>query len=220
MRVLVDGASNGPQDEREYHPERRDQEQGTTTKSIDSQGGRNGNNKIEDRLACRKSKLLILLSDAGTLIDGVHVVGEESVTRVLRDDTKRNDDSQSPAITPCAEEVQIASRSVGFLLDTNCFLDLSKLELNSSVVNIPASMMLGKDLKRFFVSILVDKKTGRLRKPPNECKLDQRGNDLDKGDASPGPITVNVCSAPTDARDDWNMLEEMIWRTMVSLSLT
>lgn len=56
------------------------------------------------------SKLLVLFLDTSTFVDDVHVVGENSVARVLRDDTKRNNNGEAPSVTSGLEEIDVASR--------------------------------------------------------------------------------------------------------------
>lgn len=91
-------------------------------------------------------KLLVLLLDSSTLVNDIHVVGEESVTRVLRNDTEGDDDSKAPPVTACLEEIDVSGRCDRFVgLDS--LLDFTVLELNCGVVHVTTSMVLGKNLE-------------------------------------------------------------------------
>jgi hypothetical protein len=163
--VLVRGSSDRPAGERRDHPEDGDKEQRATTKVIDLTGGGNGNNDIENGLASGKSQLLVLRVDTGVFVDSVNVVGENGVTRILGNDTKRDNDTETPQIALGAEEVQIGARPTERLLDSDGFLDFTVLELDGGVVRVAASMPFGQNGQRLFISVLVNEVTGRLRDP-------------------------------------------------------
>jgi hypothetical protein len=95
-----------------------------------------------------------LRSDAGTLVDQIGVVGDDGVTRVLRDDTDGDDDGKPPAVTLGAEEVHVAAGAVGLLLKTEGFADFAELELDGEVLIVAIGMPLGQSLESFFVAVL------------------------------------------------------------------
>jgi hypothetical protein len=185
VRVLVDGTGDGPAHESEDHAEDGGQEERATAELVDAQGSGNGDGEIENGLAGGDAELGVLVGDAGALVDGVHVVGEQSVTRVLRDDTERDDDGQPPAVALGAEEVEVAGGLVGILLDADGLPDLAVLELDCGVVLVAATVPLGEHGQGLLVPVLVDQVTGGFGNPPDEGKLDDRGDDLDEGDGSP-----------------------------------
>jgi len=198
-RVLIDSSDDGPADERANHAEDGNQEKGTTAELVDGQGSCDGDAKIEDGLAGRDTELRVLVGDTGTDVDGVHVVGQNGVTGVLRDDTERDDDGEPPAVTLGAEEVGIAGGLVRVLLDADGLLDLLELELDGGVVGITASVPLGKHVEGLLMAVLVDQVTRGLGDEPDESDLDQRRDDLDEGDGPPRPVALDVGSAPSDA---------------------
>ena len=99
-----------------------------------------------------------MLLDTSTFVNDIHVVGEDSVTRVLRDDTKGDDDSKTPHVTPGLEEVNVTS-GLGSVVGLDCLLDLAVLELNCGVVLVTAGMVLGQNTEGLLGSVLVDKET-------------------------------------------------------------
>jgi hypothetical protein len=197
--ISIDGTGDGPAHERADHTEDGGEEEGATTKPVDAQGSGNGDDQVENGLAGGDTKLGVLIGDTSALVDGVHVVGEKSVTRILRDDTERDDDSQPPAVALSAEEVQVARGSVGVLLDLDGLLDLAELELHSSVADVAAGVPLGENLQSLFVPVLVYEITRGLGNPPDKDELSDRGHNLNEGDGPPRPFAVDVGSAPADA---------------------
>lgn len=94
-------------------------------------------------------KLLVLVGDASAQVDCVHIVGEQSVARVLRDDTERDDNRQSPAVALGANKVKV-SGSLGCLsFDAHGFLNLLVLILNCGVLSISPSMELSEHVEGF-----------------------------------------------------------------------
>lgn len=87
-RVLVDCTDDGPQSKRGHHSRDGDQEERTTTEFVNSKSSTDRDGKIQNGLASRESKFIILLGDSSTLVDNVDVVGEEGVARLLRNDTQ------------------------------------------------------------------------------------------------------------------------------------
>lgn len=197
--VLVDGTSDGPADESTDHTEDGGQEEGTTTELVDGESGSDGDDQIEDGLAGGDTKLLVLVGDTGTLVDGVHVVGEKSVTGVLGNDTEGDNDGQPPAVALGAEEVEVAGSTVGILLQADGGLDLSELKLDSGVVRVATAVPLREHGKSLLVTVLVDEITRRLGNPPDESELNDGRHNLDEGDGPPRPVVVNTGSTPANA---------------------
>lgn len=81
--VFVDGTGDGPANEGANHTKDRGEEERATTETVNAQGCGDGDYEIENGLAGGEGELLVLVDDTSALVDGVHIVGEESVTRVL-----------------------------------------------------------------------------------------------------------------------------------------
>lgn len=202
LGVLVDSTSDGPESERGDHTAGGGQEERTATELVDAKSGSDRDGKIEDGLSGRQGELLVLLGDTGTLVDDVHVVGEESVTGVLRDDTERNDDGQTPEVTLGLDEIDVRGRAVVVAVGLDSLLDLAVLELNERVVLVTATVVLGENSKGLLRLVLVDKETWRLGDPPDTDKLHHGGNGLDEGNGPPGPVATDGSSSPANARND------------------
>ena len=74
---------DGPQDETRHHSANTRQEEWATAKLVNSEGGADGDDQVEGSLADREAQLLVLVRNTSTGVNGVDVVGEECVTRVL-----------------------------------------------------------------------------------------------------------------------------------------
>ena len=110
------------------------------------------------------SKLLVLLLNASTDIEHIHVGGEQCITRVLRNY------AQPPSVALGSEEFGIASRFAYTAVSLNCRPDFPIPKLDSGVVLIASCVVLRRNPKSLVRLVLVDKKPGRVRNvsDPNE----------------------------------------------------
>lgn len=92
--------------------------------------------------------------DTGTLVNFADVIGEQSVSRILRDDTKGDNDRQTPAITLGPEEVRVFGGTISQLINAHSLLDLLELILDSCIVFITTCMVLGEYVKCLISPIL------------------------------------------------------------------
>jgi len=107
-----------------------------------------------------ESKLLTGASDASSSVDEVGVVGEESIARVLGNDTKANEDGQPPSVAACLEEIEVAGASLSLLLHTHGLTDLSILVLNGSIVGISRCVVVCEEVEGLVVAVLADEVSG------------------------------------------------------------
>ena len=180
------------------------QEERTTTESVNTARAANGNEKLEHVLAGGETGLLGLILDTRVLVDDVGVVAEQSITGILGDNAKRDENHQTVTIATGLEEVEVAAVLLCLVLHGNGLLDLAIFELHRGVVAIAVGMVLGEDVQGLFGALLGHEPTGRLGNPPEEGKLDDGGDALDKGDGPPGPVGVDIDGAEGNERDDWN----------------
>lgn len=141
------------------------QEEWSTAEFVDCKSCSDGDDQIQNCLSSTQSKLLILVGDASALVDGVHVVGEQGIARVLRDYAQRDDDSQPPAVTLGTEKIHVAGGSGGLFLNADCLLNLLELVLNRSVLSITAGVQIGENLESFVGTVFVDQESRRLGNP-------------------------------------------------------
>ena len=97
--------------------------------------------------------LLVLVLDTGTLVDQVDVVGEQSGTRVLRNDTESDENGNPPAVTPGLEEVEIAGVCVGFSFHPDGIPHFSVLELDGHIVPVSVGVIVSQRVQRLFVAL-------------------------------------------------------------------
>lgn len=98
--------------------------------------------------------LLGLLSDTHAVVDQAGVVAEQSIAAVLRDDSQRNQESQTIAVTTGSHEVQVTAVLLVGHLQADGLLDFAVLELNSRVVLITVAVVVGQGVEGFIVSLL------------------------------------------------------------------
>lgn len=160
-RVLINGTDDCPKDEGADHARDGSQEEWSTADFVDEESRTDSERQIQDSLACRElhtsqvsyqiglerdrvttyTELLVLVLDSGALVDDVHVVGEQGIARVLRNDTQRDDNGQPPPVAPRLEEIQIARDILGIPIGLNGLLDLAILKLDRRIIHIASSMM-------------------------------------------------------------------------------
>jgi len=179
IRVLVNRTRGSPARKRNHHARRRDQEHRPSSKPIDVQRSRRRDDQVENRLARAHGQLLVLIINTRTLVDRVHVVAEQGIAAVLRDDAQTDDDGQPPPVALCPEEVEVARGAVGRLLHADGLLDLVELELHGPVVHVAAGVPFSQRQEGVLVSLLVDEEAGRLGDEPDSGQLDEGGDDLD-----------------------------------------
>lgn len=148
-------------------------------------------------------KLLVLLLDTGIGVNVIDIVGEEGISRILRDNAKRNDDSKPPAVALGSQEVDVTRATVGLGLHDDGLLDLAILELHGGVVDVPTAMVLGENLEGLLGLVLADEEARRFRDPPDAEKLNDGRDGLNEGDRPPAPVIVDLRSTPADDGNDW-----------------
>lgn len=141
-------------------------------------------------------ELLVLIGDAGPLVDGVDVVGEERVAAVLGDDAEGDEDGEAPAVAPGADEVEVAGGAGDVLLDIQRLLDLAVLELHEEVVAAAAGVVLGEDVEGLAVPVLGHEVPRALGDPVDEEDLHEGRQDLQQRDGPPGPVALHPRRAP------------------------
>jgi len=129
--------------------------------------------------------LLALLFDTHAVIDKVDVVGEESVSGVLGNDTEGDEKGQSVSIALGSAEVQIAAGLLVFKLESQGFLDFAELEGNCCVLPVTIGVIMSQDSLGLLIALLGDEPTWRFWNPVDECELNQGGHALKKGESSP-----------------------------------
>lgn len=148
------------------------------------------------------SKLLVLLLNTGIRVDVVDVVGEKSISGILRDDTQGDNNSKSPSVTLGAQEIKIAGVAVGLGLHKDSLLDFTELKLDSRIASITTSMVSHEDVEGLIRLILADEETRGFGNPPDTTELENGREGLDKSNRPPAPVVGNLGSAPADDGDD------------------
>ena len=161
------------------------QEEWATTEFINSHGATDSNEKLQHVLSGVQSCLGSLVRNTSTLVDNVGVVADQSITRVLRDDTQRDQEHKTVTVTAGSEEIEVATSLLSLVLKSNGILDFLVLELHSLIVLVAVGVVLGKDVEGLFVTLVGHEPTGRFGDPPDEADLDQGWDGLDDGDGSP-----------------------------------
>lgn len=100
------------------------------------------------------TELLVLIGDTRTVVDEIHIVGNDGVTGVLGDETDGDDDSQPPSVTLRLHEVKVARLLTGRLLHIKSLTDFAEFELDGSVLIVAIRMVLGENGEGFVIAVL------------------------------------------------------------------
>jgi hypothetical protein len=146
-------------------------------------------------LAGINTSLLGLVFNTSARIDKIGVVADQSIAGVLGDDTKGYKEHETITVATGLQKIKVAAVCLGLVLHGNSLLHLVVLELDSRVGAVAIGMILGKNVESLVGALLSYKPTGRLGNPPDDTNLDKRGNALDDGDCSPGPVVFDVDGA-------------------------
>lgn len=103
------------------------------------------------------SHLLVLARDTRAFVDQVDVVGEQSVSTVLRNNTERDQNSQPPSVAARLKEVEVAGVFGRVDFHPNRLFHLLVFELHSRVVAVATRVVVCKHVESLLVALLGDK---------------------------------------------------------------
>jgi hypothetical protein len=146
--------------------------------------------------------LLALLCNTHAVVDKIDVVGEESVSGVLGNNTEGDEESQSVSVALGPHEVQVAAGLLVFKFESQGLLDFTELECNCRVLPITVGVVMGKDSLGLLITLLGDEPTWRFWDPVDECELDNSWQALEKGESSPRPVVGDGGGSPGDPGND------------------
>lgn len=202
LLLVVERRGQSPEDESAKHAGGRSQEHGAAADLVDEHGHADGDDEGEDGLAGRETELGGGLGDTGRVVELGRVVGDDGVARPLREDTERDEDGEAVTVALGLEEVEVAAVGLGLHLEADGLLDLAELELDRGVVLVAVGVEAGEHGEGLVVPVLGDEVTGRLRHPPDEDDLDDRGEGLKEGRDAPRPLVLHEVGAEAQPADD------------------
>lgn len=109
--------------------------------------------------------LLILISNTHTVVDQAHIVAEKGISRILRDDTKRNEERKTISVALGLHEIKVAAVVLVLHLQTNGLLNFTILKLNGGVVLVAVSVVVSECAQCFLVAFFGNKPARRFRDP-------------------------------------------------------
>jgi hypothetical protein len=105
--------------------------------------------------------LFFLIGDTDLIKDLCEIVGDDGVSRQLREETEGDEDQETMTITFCLQEFKDAV-SCKLLLKRKSSFDFSEDELDSDIVFVVKGEVVGQNLEGALWSILLNIPTGRF----------------------------------------------------------
>jgi len=145
---------------------------------FDAHGSSDGNDEVPDGNDTVDQSLVAGARDANTVKDLVQVVGNETVSRPLREDTNANNDPQAAKVTRGTEEVEPGS-AFGLSFELNGFLDFVEFEVDERVILFSSSVVLGENPSGLSLAAFADQPSRGFWDQPDEQDLDDGGQTLE-----------------------------------------
>ena len=102
-----------------------------------------------------------MIGDTDLIKDLCEIVGDDGVSRQLREETEGDEDQETMTITFCLQEFKDAV-SCKLLLKRKSSFDFSEDELDSDIVFVVKGEVVGQNLEGALWSILLNIPTGRF----------------------------------------------------------
>ena len=200
--LAIETRAKSPEDKGAAHATGGSEESSATANSVDEHGHGQGNDEGHTRLTGGETELGGGALNAGGVVELGRVVGDNGVAGPLGEEAERNQNSEAVTVALGLEKVHVGAVLGRLVLQAEGLLDLLELELNGRVVGIAVGVVLGEDVEGLVVLVLGDQETGGLGNPPDTEELDDRGETLEQGGNTPGPVAVDVVGAKGQPRDD------------------
>jgi hypothetical protein len=155
---------------------------GETTLAELTHGG--GDDHVPDIQNSVDDKLSVLVGDTDIGEYTIDVVGHESISRPLGEETSRKQNEKPVAVALGLEQLEPTSLFC-LLLDSNSLSDLIVFKLNNLVIGIPLSVDLCKNRKSLLGLALGNVPTWRFGDQPDAGDLEDGRESLDNGRNAP-----------------------------------
>lgn len=160
------------------------------------------NDHVHDLDTAVDEQFGVVVRDSHAFEDNVEVVGSQSISRPLREQTQGEQDEESASVAHSLEEHQPAI-TLELLLKCKCFLDLLDLQQHDLIIEIAVCVSLGKDAVSLLGFALGEQVTRTLRDEPDKDELKDWSKALKYRWDSPRPVAVNlVCAIGRPSCDD------------------
>ena len=196
-----DGGADGPDDEACEHTAGGDQEKSAATDLVNEEALTDGDDGVTDLEDTVDDELSVGVGNTDLVEDDVDVVGNETVTRPLGEETSGQENDQTVTVTLGADELLPAvTLELGLHLES--VLDLLKLENNDLVVEVTVGVDVRENLVGTLLVTLADVPSWRLWNEPDEAELEEGWESLNDGWDSPGPVVVDLVGTESQPGGD------------------
>ena len=185
------GGADGPRAERHEHTAGGEDEERATTEFVNEKAHDEGGDEVDDVQDTVDLELQLGVGDTSTGKDVRHVVRHEVVSGPLGEESERDQDEKTAAVTTSLDQL-LPAVTLELLLHLDGFLDLAVLELDQLVLLVAAGVVVSENLESLLVLALGDQVTGRLRDEPDGNHLEDGRNGLTDRRDTPCPAVVDL----------------------------
>lgn len=148
-----------PEDEGHAHAGGGGDEEWASAHAIDQHGAGDGDDEGENGKATVHAELGVAISDTNRLVHVRGIVGDETVSGPLGEETEGSEEEETVPVAASLEEIEIAGSLLVLVFQTESLFDLVVFELHGGVVVVAVGVVLAEDVEGFFVALLGNQPT-------------------------------------------------------------
>ena len=132
----------------------RCKEEWSSSDTVDQQGTADGHDKSEHLVTGIETKLVGGAGDSSRAVNDVGVIGDQRVSRPLRDQAEGDNDHKTVSISLRLEEVHVRGSLLVGEFQSNGLPDFGVLELHQWIVLVAIGMVLRKHMEGLLILLL------------------------------------------------------------------
>jgi len=171
LRLRVNGGASSLETEHDDHTGARGQEQDTTTDPVNHKRGEESPEQVPDLKDTVDEELDGGINDADGYEDLVEVVGDETVTRPLGEESKGDDDPHASPVSRGGEEGLPADGRCDLAIELDGGLDFLEFIPDKGIFPVTVGVVVRQDVQSLIVASLANQPTGGLGNEPDEADL-------------------------------------------------
>jgi len=154
-------SADSPGTESTEHASSSEQEQWATSEFINEEAHSQGSDEVDDVQNTIDLQLELLVGDTGLSKDVAHIIGDESVSRPLGEETKGDQDQEAASVSNGLEHVS-PSVALELLLELDRVVNFAIFDLDKLIFHVSFGVALSQDMQCLLALALGNEETRRL----------------------------------------------------------